>query len=134
MLPQARVLLREVLVVSCRVAVIVAVVVKCDTVELFERIRNLAHRSRQARVQWYALDPRGSNVNTLALLYVPEVGRLDAVTLVRDNGGLRVAEQRPLCSTEERCSLDVRSTSARSQAFSLVLDQKLADQRLAKAV
>lgn len=119
--------------VGYRVAVVVAVVVEGDTVELLKRIRNLAHWSCEARVQRYTLDLRRSNVDTLALFYVPEVGRLNAVALVRNDGRFRVAEQRPLCSAEERCSLDIRSTSARSQSSCLVLDQKLANKRLAEA-
>lgn len=119
--------------VSHRVAVVITVVVKGDTVELLERVRNLAHWRRKARVQWHTLDPRGSDVDTLALFDIPEVWCLNAVTLVRDDGWFRMAQQRPLCGSEERCSLDVGSTSARAQALSLVLDQQLAHNRLAKA-
>src|SRR5689334_4057818 len=104
-------------------AMIVAVVVKSDAVELLERIRNLPHWRRKARIQWHALDLRGSNVDTLTLLDVSEIGCLNAVTLVRNDGWFRVAEERPLCGSEERCSLDVRSTSARSQSFGLVFDE-----------
>lgn len=101
-------------VVRHRVAVVVTVVVKRNTVELFERVRNLAHGRCKARVQGYAFDPRSSNVDTLALLDIPEIGRLNTVTLVRNNWWFRMAQQRPLCGAEERRSLDVRSTGARS--------------------
>ena len=121
------------LVVGHRVTVIITVVVKGDTVELLEGIRSLAHRRRKAGVQWHTLYLGGSNVDTLALLDIPEVGRLNTVTLVRNDRGFRVAQQRPLCGSEEGCRLDVRSTSARAQALSLVLDEQLAHKRLAEA-
>lgn len=112
---------------------VITIVVKSDAVEFLKRIRNLAHWRRKPRVQWHAFDLRGSNVDTLALFDIPEVGRLDTVTLVGNDGGFRVAQQRPLCGSEEGCSLDIRSTSARAQSLGLVLDQQLAHKRFAKA-
>lgn len=118
----------------CMVVVIVTIVVQSHAVELFKWIRDFAHRGSETRVQWNALDFRYANVDALALFDVSEVGCLNTMALVRNNGRLRVAEQRPLCGTEEWCGLDVRGTSARSKASSLVLDKKLADERLAKTI
>ena len=89
------------------VVVVVAVVVQRDAVELLERIGNLAHGSRKARVQGHALDLGRPNVHTLALLDIPEVGCLDSVALVRNDRRLRVTQQRPLCGAEERRGFDV---------------------------
>jgi hypothetical protein len=120
------------LVVGHRVTVIITIVVKGNTVEFLEGIRNLAHRCRKAGVQWHTLYLGGSDVDTLALLDISEVGRLNTVALVRNDRGFRVAQQRPLCGSEEGCRLDVRSTSARTQALSLILDEQLAHKRLAE--
>lgn len=117
----------------CMVVVIVTIVVQSHAVELFKWIRDFAHRGSETRVQWNALDFRYANVDALALFDVSEVGCLNTMALVRNNGRLRVAEQRPLCSAEERCRLDVRRSSARSESSSLVLDEKFANERLAEA-
>lgn len=118
----------------CVVAVVIAVVVQSHAVELFERIRNLAHGGSETRVQWNALDLRYTYVDALALLDVPEVGCLNAVALVRNDRWFRMAQQCPLCGTEERCRLDIRGASSRSKASSLILDQQLSDERLAETV
>lgn len=80
------------LVVAYRVAVVIAVVVQSDAVELFEWICNLAHGSGKTRVQWHTLDFRHTNIYTLALLDVPEVGGFYALTLVGDDGWFRMAQ------------------------------------------
>lgn len=126
-------LLRVMFVIHRPMRVVVAVVVQSDAVELLERIRDFAHGSRKARVQWHTLNLRGSNVDTLTLLDVPEVRSFDAVALVRNDWRFRVTQQRPLRSAEEGSGLDVRRTSSRSESSGLILDQKLADKRLAEA-
>ena len=92
MLPRSHAVLRVVLVVAYRVAVVIAVVVQSDAVELFEWICNLAHGSGKTRVQWHTLDFRHTNIYTLALLDVPEVGGFYALTLVGDDGWFRMAQ------------------------------------------
>lgn len=92
MLPRSHAVLCVALVVACRVAVVIAVVVQSDAVELFEWIRNLAHGSSETRVQWYTLDFRHTDIYTMAFLDVPEVGCLYAVTLVGDDGWFRMAQ------------------------------------------
>ena len=70
---------------------VIAVMMQSDTVEFFKWICNLAHRGCETRIQWNALDLCDSNVNTLAFLDIPEVGRLDALALMRNDGGLHVS-------------------------------------------
>lgn len=123
-----------VLLVAYRVVMIVAIVVQSDAVKLLERIRNFAHGSCKTRVQGNTFYFRRANVNTLTLLDISEVWRLDPMALMRDDGGLRVAQERPLGGAEERCSLNVRSASTGSESSSLVLDEQFANQRLAEAV
>lgn len=73
------------------VVMVVSVVVKSDAVELFKRICNFTPWRSKTRVQRYALDPRGSNINTLGLLDISEVGRLYTLALVWDDGRLHVS-------------------------------------------
>lgn len=133
-LPRARGLLRKMFVVGCRMAVIVAIMVKSNAVELLKRIHNFAHGSCKTRVKRDALDSRSANVNTLALLDVSEVGCFDPMTLVWNNGRFRVTQKRPLCCAEEGSSLDVRSTSTRSESSRLIFDKQFANEGLAEAV
>lgn len=71
--------------------VVVAIVVEGNAVEFFERICNLAHGCCETRVEGHTLHPRGSNVYALALLYIAEVRRLDALALVWDDGRFHVS-------------------------------------------
>ena len=89
---------------------VVSVVMEGDAVELLKWICHFSHWCSQARVQGYALDPRGSDINTLGLLDIPEVGRLYTLALMWDNWWLHVSQQRPLRCLEEWRSLDVRCT------------------------
>lgn len=110
---------------------IVAVMVECDTVELFERIRNFASRSGKARVQWDALGSRSANVDALTLLYVTEVGCLNTATLVRDNRRFHMSQQGPRGGTEKGMRLDVGGTGSRPKSAQLVFDEQFPDQGLA---
>ena len=92
MLPRSHAVLCVVLVVAYRVAVVIAVVVQSDAVELFEWIRNFTHGSSETRVQWDTFDFRHTDIYALALLDVPEVGCFYAVTLVGDDGWFRMAQ------------------------------------------
>lgn len=86
---------------------VIAVVMQCDTVEFFERVRDLATGSSQPRIQRHALhladrdvtrvlDWRGGPVPTkihrMALLDISEVDGINAPTLIWYDGRLRVAK------------------------------------------
>ncbi len=122
-LPGTWILLRKVLVIGYRVAVVITIVMQGHTVKLLERISNLTHGGCESRVQRDPFDLSRADVYTLTLLDISEVGCLYAMALVWNDGRFRVAEQRPLSSAEERCSLDVRSASARAESSSLILDE-----------
>jgi hypothetical protein len=72
------------------VVMVISVVMQSNTVELFERIRQFSHGCSKTRVQRDALDPPGSNINTLGLLNIPEVGCFDTLALVGDDRWLHV--------------------------------------------
>ena len=103
-------------------AVIVAVMVESDAVELFKRIHYFSHGRGKPRVQRDTLRFRGANVHALAFLHVPEIWRLDSTALVRDDGRLRVSQQRPLGWSEEGVCLNIGGTGPRAKTAELVLD------------
>jgi hypothetical protein len=103
--------------------VVVAVVVKSHAVELFEWVSDLAHWRCETRVKRNTLDLGRSDIHTVALLHIAEVGCLDTSALVWNNRWLHVPQKRPLCSAEEGGSLDIRCSSTRAQTTGLIFDE-----------
>lgn len=109
----------------------VIVVVECNAVELKEWVCSLVAWSCQSTIQWNTSDvhrPSSADINTLALLDIPEIDRVNPMALVRDNRRLHMANQGPLSGSEEGVGLDVRCTGAGTKSSILVLDQKLPDE------
>jgi hypothetical protein len=106
-----------------------------DRVKLLKRVRRLvAGRSLavlEPRAAFRLPRPRPANVDALALLDVAEVDRVDPPPLVRDDGRLHVADQRPLRGAEEGVTLDVGGARARAKAPVFVLDEELTDEGFA---
>lgn len=117
--------------------IIITIVQQRDAVELLEGIGRLgAGRAAGARtiVALGRHGPRVGDVDALGLLDVAEVDGVDAVaTLVRDDGRLHVADQRPLGRPEEGMVFDVGGARARAETAILVFDEELPDERLASA-
>lgn len=115
---------------------VISLVVKRNAVELLKRIIQFAIGGCKARVHRDTLhfgSVSAANINTGALLDIAEVHRVRTGTaLVRDHGWLHMANKSPLGRPEEGMCLDIRCTGTSSKALGLVLDQQLADQRLAK--
>lgn len=109
----------------------VIVVVECNAVELKEWVCSFVAWSCQSTIQWNTSNvhrPGSADINALALLDVPEIDRVNSMTLVRDNRWLHMANQGPLGCTEEGVGLDVRCAGAGTESSILVLDQKLPDE------
>jgi hypothetical protein len=102
---------------------VVAVVMKSHAVELFERVGNFAHWRCETRVKRNTLDLGGSDIHTVALLHIAEVGCLDTGALVGNNRWLHVSQKRPLCGAEEGGGLDVRGSGTRAQTTGLIFDE-----------
>jgi len=73
-------------------AVIVAIVMERNAVELLKGIDHLAHGCGKPRIQGYAFRPRSANVNALAFLHIAEVRRFHSPALVGDDGWFRVPQ------------------------------------------
>lgn len=113
----------------------ISLMVKRHAVEFLERIIQLAIGGCKARIHGNALHfgrMSATNVDTSTLLHIAEVDRVGTGTsLVWDHGRLHVTYKSPLGRSEEGMGLNIRGTSASSETLSLVLDEQLADQRLA---
>lgn len=130
-----------------RIGIVIAFVMQRNTVELLERIRNLASRSLQSRIQRNAFhlacnNPKplvrspgmvSTHIDTVAFFHIAEVDSIDASALIRNDWWFRVSEEGPRGLPEEGVSLDVRGTCAGSKPAKFVLDEKFADERLAEA-
>lgn len=108
-------------------AVVVAIVVKSDAVELLKGINNFAHRCGKTRIQRDASCFRSTDIHTLAFLDVPKVRRLYSASLVWYDGRLRMPQQRPLRWPEKGMCLDIRSASPGAETAKLVLDEQFPD-------
>ena len=121
---------------------VVAVVVERDAVEFLERICQLAAWRGEPAVEWHTLHAtrrhgetlvRRAQIHAVALLDITEIDRVDAPSLRRDDGRLRMPQQRPLCRAEEGVRLDVGCARPRPEPPELGFDQKLPDEGFAEA-
>lgn len=106
--------------------IVITIVVQGDAVELEEWVGNITTRCRQSAVQRHPLEihrPRSGQVDTFAFFHITEVDGIDSSASVRNDGGLHVADQRPLSRPEEWMCFDIRSTSSGSQSPVFVFDE-----------
>lgn len=117
---------------------IIALMMQSHTIELLERIRNLAAGGRQTRIKRDTLHLTGGEIEALVLSVglgllatqvdrlrffdVAEVDRVDPAALVRYDGRFRVAEERPRGGAEERVGFHVRCTCSGAETTELVFD------------
>lgn len=104
-----------------------AVMMQRHAVEVLERVRYFNARRREAGIERDALGLGGAEVDAVAVAHVPEVDRVGAAALVRDDRRLGVPEQGPLGLSEERVGLDVGGAGPGPEPLQLVLDEELAD-------
>ena len=104
--------------------------VQRHAIKLLERIhrRRVGAGCRQLTIQRHALGQvqrsRTRDVDTLALLHVPEVNGVNTASLVGHYRGLHMSDESPLCRPKKRVRLDVRRPRPSSQTPSLVLDEQ----------
>lgn len=125
----------RVCVLGCNAMVhVVAVMVERDTVELLERICDLAHGCCQTRIQWDTLGFCSTNIHALTLFDIPEVRCLDTTALVGNHWWLHVAKKCPLRCTEERMCFHIGGSCSGTEAAKLILSQKFANKGFAEAL